>query len=65
MMVSSESATASIRKLRAVFAISSKVSRNLFDRVFRAHRLVMPQDRLHRDEVNDAGKLSLQRQSVC
>ena len=39
--------------------ISSEVGRNLFNRVLRAHRFVVPQNRLHRHQVDDAGEFRL------
>src|SRR6185312_787973 len=34
-----------------------QIGGNLFNRVLRTHRLVVPQNGLHRDKVNDTGKL--------
>ena len=45
------------QRMTGLFGLVEQLGGNLFNRILGAHRLVMPVDRLHRDQVDDTSKL--------
>ncbi len=47
------------QEVTSLGGLLNQISGNVFNRVLCAHGLVVPKDRLHDDQINDAGKLRL------